>query len=98
MFQPNWIQILDKDEPLFHAPKIWNVSRKWVWPIRISLYVCAGYFLNQAYDIYSSGIYHSQRYSYSVDESPISWGVMLVLNAAVFIAAVWQSFRVKPKT
>ena len=89
---------MDKGQPLFHAPKIWELSRKWVWPIRCSLYICAGYFLNAAYDIYSSGVYNSQRYSYTVDESPISWGLMLVLNVAAVVAAAWQSFRVKSKT
>jgi hypothetical protein len=89
---------MDEQRPIFHAPKIWVVKRGLVWPIRIILYLVASYFLYKFYVTYTSGIVYSRRNSYTVEEAPIFWGIMLILYFLVVVGSIWQSFRVKTKT
>lgn len=89
---------MDEQRPIFHAPKIWMVKRGLVWPIRITLYLVAFYFLYECYVTYTSGIVDSRRNVYTVEEAPIYWGIMLILYFLVAVGSIWQSCRVKSKT
>ena len=86
---------MNEKKPLFHTPKVWTVGPRWVWPIRILLFCVAGYFAREIYYAYSTGVIHGKHQDFLLDDSPIFFGVMLILYFGIVTGAIWQSFRVR---
>lgn len=89
---------MEEQKPIFHAVKIWTVKQGLVWPIRTILYLIAIYFLYKCYLTFTTGIIETRRNSYTFEEAPIFWGIMLILYLIVAVLSIWQSCRVKSKT
>ena len=84
--------------PLFHIPKIIRVSKSWVWPIRVILWLIAGYFLNKSYSGYIEETIFVHRDYWSLTEEPLMYWFAVIGYLVATVGFIWQSFRVKVKT